>query len=118
VRLPSYFCALAWRIVSLVLANRKENMRQVLASGLFAALTLMPSIGYAATVDPTLVPDGTYVVKVEKVQDSQHALVMMANGVETVLVAQGSVDFSKVSSNETLKVSLIKGKVPVFAASK
>ena len=91
-------------------------MRQLLASGLFVALSLVPSLGYAATVDSSLVPDGTYTVKVEKVQDSQHALVMMQNGVETVLVAQGAVDFSKVSSNETLKISLIKGKVPVYAA--
>ena len=93
-------------------------MRQLLASGLFVSLSLVPSLAYAATVDASLVPDGTYTVKVEKVQDSQHALVMMANGVETVLVAQGSVDFSKVSSNETLKISLIKGKVPVFATAK
>ena len=93
-------------------------MRQVLASGLFIALSAVPSLALAATVDSSLVPDGTYVVKVEKVQDSQHALVMMQNGVETMLVAQGAVDFSKVSSNETIKISLVKGKVPVFAAAK
>lgn len=93
-------------------------MRHVLASGLFIALSIVPSLALASTVDSSLVPDGTYVVKVEKVQDSQHALVMMQNGVETMLVAQGAVDFSKVSSNETIKISLVKGKVPVFAAAK
>ena len=91
-------------------------MRQVLASGLFVALSIVPSLAMAATVDSSLVPDGTYVVKVEKVQDSQHALVMMENGIETTLVAAGTVDFSKVKSNATIRISLIKGKVPVYAA--
>ena len=91
-------------------------MRQVLASALFVTVSLVPSFAYAAEVDATLVPDGTYVVKVEKVQDSKHALVMMQNGIETTLVAAGSVDFSKLQPNEAVKISLIKGKCPVFAA--
>jgi hypothetical protein len=99
-----------------VLARKPEEkyMRQVLATALFATLTVVPSFAYAA-MDSSIIPDGTYVVKVEKVQDSKHALVMMQNGIETVLIAEGSVDFSKITS-ATIKVSLIKGKVPVFAA--
>ena len=89
-------------------------MRQVLATALFATLAIAPSFAYAA-MDSSIIPDGTYVVKVEKIQDSKHALVMMQNGIETVLIAEGSVDFSKISTT-TIKVSLIKGKVPVFAA--
>lgn len=92
-------------------------MRQVLASALFVSVSLIPSLAFAATVDAALVPDGTYVVKVEKVQDRSHAVVMMDNGVETTLVAQGSnVDFSKLQPNQSVKVSLIKGKCPVFLA--
>ena len=79
---------------------------------LFAAL--IPSTASAAVVDASLMPDGTYTVKVEKVQDAQHALVVMENGVETVLVAQGSADFSKCKPNDTIKISIIKGKVPVL----
>ena len=94
----------------------EEYMRTTIATGLFAALTLAPSFAYAATVDASLVPDGTYVVKVEKIVDAQHATVMMDNGVETTLVAMGSADFSKLHQNETIKVSVIKGKVPVYAA--
>ena len=89
-------------------------MRQVLATALFATLAIVPSFAYAA-MDSSIIPDGTYVVKVEKVQDSKHALVMMQNGIETTLIAEGGVDFNKVKSNETIKISLIKGKVPVFA---
>lgn len=90
-------------------------MGKVLAGALLAAAILAPVVGSAAQIDSSLVPDGTYVVKVEKVQDPQHALVLMNNGVETMLVATGSVDFSKVKSSQTIKVSLIKGKVPVYA---
>lgn len=92
-------------------------MRQVLASALFVSVSLIPSFAFAATVDASLVPDGTYVVKVEKVQDRGHAVVMMDNGVETTLVAgSSSVDFSKLQPNQSVKVSLIKGKCPVFLA--
>ncbi len=89
-------------------------MGKILA-GMLLAAAIAPVAASAAPIDPSLVPDGTYVVKVEKVQDAQHALVMMNNGVETTLVATGSVNFASVKSNETLKVSLIKGKVPVYA---
>ena len=90
-------------------------MRKVLVSALFAAVVAAPAFAGATTIDPTLVPDGTYVVKVEKVEDGQHATVLMDNGVETTLVAQGSADFSKVKANQTIKISLIKGRVPVYA---
>ncbi len=90
-------------------------MRKVFASFVFAAFVAVPAFAFAASVDASLVPDGTYVVKVEKVQDSQHVMVLMDNGVETTLTAQGTVDFSKVKANATIKISLIKGKVPVYA---
>lgn len=90
-------------------------MRRALALGLFALLTLVPSLATAATIDASLIPDGTYVVKVEKIEDAQHATVLMDNGAETTLTAIGSADFSKIKANATIKVSVIKGKVPVYA---
>jgi hypothetical protein len=89
-------------------------LRSILVAACILA-ALFPAMASAAVVDATLVPDGTYTVKVEKVQDAQHALVMMQNGVETVLVAQGSADFSKCKPNDTVKVSIVRGKVPVLA---
>ena len=89
-------------------------MRAAIATGLFAVLTLAPSFAVAATVDASLVPDGTYVVKVEKVDDAQHVTVMMDNGVETTLGATSGVEFSKLKENVKIKISVIKGKVPVF----
>ena len=90
-------------------------MNKFAATMLFAAAVAAPVAGFAATVDPTLIPDGTYVVKVEKVQDAQHVTVVMQNGVETTLVGRSTIDFSKVKANDTLKISLIKGVVPVYA---
>ncbi|HTC29402.1 MAG TPA: hypothetical protein VK702_01660 [Candidatus Acidoferrum sp.] len=89
-------------------------MRLIPIAALMLA-ALIPSIAPAAVVDASLLPDGTYTVKLEKVEDAQHALVMMQNGVETVLVAQGSADFSKCKPNDTVKVSIVRGKVPVLA---
>ena len=89
-------------------------MRSVVIAA-FMLAALVPSTVSAALVDASLMPDGTYTVKVEKVQDAQHALMMMQNGVETVLVAEGNADFSKCKANDTLKISIIKGKVPVLA---
>ena len=92
----------------------RKLVRTIIVTALVALVSLAPSVASAALVDASLVPDGTYTVKVEKVQDAQHALVMMQNGVETVLVAQGGADFSKVKANDTIKVQIVKGKVPVF----
>ncbi|HEV3155491.1 MAG TPA: hypothetical protein VGZ02_16920 [Candidatus Baltobacteraceae bacterium] len=78
------------------------------------ALLGAPSAAFAA-VDASLIPDGTYVVKVEKVNDAQHVTVVMNNGIETTLPATGSVNFGAVKANATIKISVVKGKVPVFA---
>ena len=80
---------------------------------LFAFLAA-PAAALATTVSASLIPDGTYVVKVEQVNDAQHVTVKMDNGMETTLSAAGSVNFGKVKPNDTIKVSLIKGKVPVY----
>lgn len=80
---------------------------------LFAFL-VAPAAALATTVDASLIPDGTYVVKVEQVPDAQHVTVKMDNGMEATLAASGSVSFGKVKANDTIKVSLIKGKVPVY----
>ena len=89
------------------------NMR-ILFLALFSFVAA-PAAALAATVNASLIPDGTYVVKVEQVQDAQHVTVKMDNGMETTLVAAGTVNFGKVKANDTIKVSLIKGKVPVYA---
>ena len=48
------------------------------------------------------------------VDDAQHVTVKMSNGIETTLEARGPVSFSKVKSDDTIKLSVIAGKVPVF----
>lgn len=90
-------------------------MKKLVAMLSFAAAIAAPIASPAATVDATLIPDGTYVVKVERVQDAQHVVVIMQNGMETTLTARNATDFNRVKANDTLKISLIKGIVPVFA---
>ena len=89
-------------------------MRSLLFVLSFIGAVAAPAISLAAQVDASLIPDGTYVVKVEKVQDAQHVTVVMQNGVETTLTAKGNVNFSPVHPSQMLKLSVIKGQVPVF----
>ncbi|MDH2910093.1 MAG: hypothetical protein HKL92_06070 [Candidatus Eremiobacteraeota bacterium] len=84
----------------------------------FLAAILAPGLASAATVSASLVPDGTYIVRVEAVKDAQHAIVMLANGMETTLTATGSASFAKVKPNQQLRVSIIAGKTPVLAVNR
>ena len=81
-----------------------------------AIALLAPIAARSATVDATTLPDGTYTVKVEKVIDPKHLEVTMVdNGTETTLTSgRDSIDFSKVQTDDQLKLSLIKGTVVVF----
>jgi type 1 fimbria pilin len=79
------------------------------------AFLAIPATAMAATIDASLIPDGTYTVKVEKLVDNKHIQVTMDNGAETTLAAgRDSVDFSKVKAGDDLKLSLIKGAVMVY----
>ena len=80
------------------------------------AMLAAPVVALAAnTIDASLIPDGTYTVKVEKVVDSKHIQVTMDNGAETTLSAgRDTVDFSKVKSGDQVKLSLNKGAVLVY----
>jgi hypothetical protein len=75
----------------------------------------LPSAVSAATIDPSLIPDGTYTVKVNKVIDSKHIDVTMDNGTEATLTGgRPTVDFSKVKDGDQVKLSLIRGQVMVY----
>lgn len=88
-------------------------MRLTLSAALCASALLAPIAASAALVDPALVPDGTYVVKVEKVQDPQHLLVAMQNGMETTLIPARD-SFTNVKANDMVKITLVQGKVRVY----
>ncbi|MBV8285119.1 MAG: hypothetical protein JO029_00225 [Candidatus Eremiobacteraeota bacterium] len=82
----------------------------------FLFALLAPVAAMATTIDSSLIPDGTYTVKVERVIDAKHMLVTMDNGAETTLSAgRDTVDFSKCKQNDSVKLSLIKGNVMVYA---
>lgn len=92
-------------------------MKRTIPALALAAAFLPPVAALAgATIDSSLIPDGTYTVKVEKVIDSKHVLVIMDNGAETTLGAgRDTVDFTKIHPSDQIKLSLIKGNVMVFA---
>ncbi len=82
---------------------------------LLAALAAPMAALAAQTVDATLIPDGTYTVKVEKVVDSNHMVIVMQNSVKTEVSAnRSSMDFTKLKPNSEVKMSLGKGKVLVY----
>jgi len=79
------------------------------------SLASLPLVARPATVDPSTIASGTYTVKVVKVVDPQHIEVMMDNGGDTILAAaRSTVDFSKVQTNDQLKLSIVNGKVAVY----
>lgn len=92
-------------------------MRKLLPLLALIAACAAPAVAVAGnTVDPTLIPDGTYTATVEKVVDSKHILVKLDNGMEATLTTNRSnVDFSKVNTNDKIMMSLIKGLVAVYA---
>jgi hypothetical protein len=82
----------------------------------FCIGSLFPLCAFAASVDPSSLPDGTYTVKVERVVDAKHVQVVMDNGSESTLPAgRATIDFTKVQPKDQLKLSLIKGEVMVYA---
>ncbi|MDP9017786.1 MAG: hypothetical protein M3N19_05655 [Candidatus Eremiobacteraeota bacterium] len=90
-------------------------MRKTIAVLGLVATTLAAPLAAKADVDASLIPDGTYTVKVEKVVDAQHMVIVMQNSVKTTVTAnRATMDFTKLKSNDDVKMSLGKGKVLVF----
>jgi hypothetical protein len=82
---------------------------------LVAALSFVPAAALATSIDSSLIPDGTYTVKIDQIVDSKHVKVTMDNGADTTLSAgRDSVDFTKVKVGDSVKLSLIKGQVMVY----
>lgn len=79
------------------------------------AAVVAPASALAASIDASLIPDGTYTVKVEKIVDASHVAVAMDNGAETTLSAgRPSVNFGSIKPNDSIKCSIIKGQIMVF----
>lgn len=109
-------CAPAFRTYrTATLLVERFVRKSLLLLALLAAIAAPARALAANTVDPTLIPDGTYNATVEKVTDGKHITIKMENGVETTVTTNRSnVDFSKVKPNDQIKMSLIKGMVAVY----
>ena len=90
-------------------------MRKTIAALSLLTATLVAPLAARADVDATLIPDGTYTVKVQKVVDANHMIIVMQNSVKTEVTAnRPTMDFTKLAPNDNVKMSLGKGKVLVF----
>lgn len=90
-------------------------MRKTIAALSLLTATLAAPLAARADVDATLIPDGTYTVKVQKVVDANHMIIVMQNSVKTEVTAnRPTMDFTKLAPNDNVKMSLGKGKVLVF----
>lgn len=90
-------------------------MRKTLTIISMLAALAAPAAVLAATVDPSLIPDGTYKGQVEKVVDNKHILVKLENGMEAQLTTdKAHVVFDKCKANDQIMMSLIKGFVAVY----
>ncbi|MDP9017941.1 MAG: hypothetical protein M3N19_06455 [Candidatus Eremiobacteraeota bacterium] len=71
------------------------------------------AIATAGQVSATLIPDGLYSVKVEKVKSRTVIAVEMENGlhVEVQAAAHTNVSFEGVAKNGRLKIMIVEGQV-------
>lgn len=72
------------------------------------------SVLLASLVDPALIPDGDYVVTVEKIVDSKHIVVKMENGIESQIPAAATVSFDPGSHLKHAKIFVYKGVVITY----
>lgn len=90
-------------------------MRKTIAALSLLTATLAAPLAARADVDASLIPDGTYTVKVQKIVDANHMIIVMQNSVKTEVTAnRPTMDFTKLAPNDNVKMSLGKGKVLVF----
>jgi len=72
------------------------------------------SVLLASLVNPSLIPDGDYVVSVEKIVDSKHIVVKMDNGIEAEIPAAATVSFDPSSHMKRAKIFVYKGVVITY----
>jgi hypothetical protein len=74
--------------------------------------TLIPGRAFAAGIDPSLIPDGSYPAHVDKVIDAAHISVTMQG---TIKVDLSGAFGDKVKVNDDIQVTLSGGKVTAFS---
>ncbi|HKU68949.1 MAG TPA: hypothetical protein VJP85_14340 [Candidatus Baltobacteraceae bacterium] len=80
-------------------------------------LTLLAIPASAALVDPALIPDGDYVVIVERIVDPKHIIVKMDNGIESEIAATSTLSFDPSSRLKRAKIFVYKGLIITYRAA-
>lgn len=83
-------------------------MKSTLNAFMFAAAVL------SSLVQPALIPDGDYLVIVEKIVDAKHIIVRMDNGIESQIPAAPTLSFNPAAHLKYAKIFVYKGAVITF----
>lgn len=91
-----------------------NNYKTLTGAVLLAACFAAPAS--AALVDSSLIPDGDYVVAVERIVDTKHVIVKMDNGVESEIGAAATLSFDLSAHVRRMKIFVYKGLIITFKA--
>lgn len=81
---------------------------------MFNTFALSTAMLVATLVNPSLIPDGDYVVTIERIVDSKHIIVRMDNGIESQIPAAATVSFDAGSHMKHAKIFVYKGLVITY----
>ena len=97
--------------------KKQSLLRCLCAVGVIALCVPWQPARADDSIDPTLIPDGSYPAHVDKVINAQHIATTM-QGTLKVLLAAGRANIAftdKIKANDDVIVTLIDGKVTEFA---
>jgi hypothetical protein len=91
--------------------------RRVCAGLVLAVLLPLHAARADDSIDPSLIPDGSYPAHVDKVINAQHLAVTMQGTLKVFLAsARPNVNFAdKIKANDEIVVTLANGKVTEYA---
>jgi hypothetical protein len=92
--------------------NKRPTGRRIWSFALTLALMIPARIAFAAGIDPSLIPDGSYPAHVDKVIDASHISVTMQGTIKADL---GGTFGDKVKAGDDIQITLSSGKVTAFS---
>ncbi len=91
----------------------RENRVRLTAAAVLSVLLPLQAVNADDSIDPTLIPDGTYPAHVDRVINAQRIAVTMQGTLKVFLTSgRPNLNFSdKVRANDDVDVTLADGKV-------
>ncbi len=92
--------------------QKSSAARRIWSFALTLALMIPARIAFAAGIDPSLIPDGSYPAHVDKIIDASHISVTMQGTIKADL--SGAFG-DTVKAGDDIQVTLSSGKVTTFS---